>query len=160
VSKRSAPVVLLLALLACDSSPTAPGHTEQVAIATVLSASSSGIEVARDEVIRDGATWASVWSELHSRQSPVPPLPSVDFGQHMLLLTALGTRSNGCYSVAIASVARGGGRLLASVEETAPGTACGCTAALVQPVHVVRAPRRAEPVEFRTRRTALRCSGE
>jgi hypothetical protein len=146
----------LFAALGCSDSPSEPGG-RTLPIATVVAASYSGIPADLDEVIDDRAQWDRAWEEIHARQSPRPALPAVDFGQEMLLLASLGTRGNGCYSVRIVAVEESGARLRAVVEESVPGPACACTGALTQPVHVVRLPRRSEPVDFVDRQTTLRC---
>jgi hypothetical protein len=149
--------LLLLPLLACSNSPTASGERERVFIATVLSASSSGVDRRSHEVIRDGEAWSRVWSEIHSRQFPRPALPSIDFAHEMLLLASLGERPDGCHAIAISAVERLGSRLRVVVEEGTSAATCGCTLAQVQPVHVVRLNRGTEPVHFETRRVTLPC---
>lgn len=151
------PIPLLVAALACSGSPTAPGGP-QLSFTTVVSASHSGVTASRTQVVREDETWRQTWEEIHARQSERPARPAIDFGQEMLLLAALGERESGCYSVRITGVTDQGSRLVATVEEIVAGAGCACTQALTHPVHVVRLPRRSDPVEFETRRTVNRCS--
>lgn len=150
--------LLLISLLACADSPTATSQRHPVPFATVLSESSTGVEAGRSEVIRDRAPWSRAWDEIHLRSSPQPGLPQIDFGQDMLLLVALGARPNGCFAVEIRSVQRVGSGLRVRVEESTPGAGCGCTQALVQPVHVVKLTRHPGPVDFEIRPGARSCS--
>ena len=153
---RLALVLPLLALLACNDSPSEPAD-RTVLIATVVEQSFSGVQIGRDEVIVDDNTWARVWEEIHAPMSPRPALPAVDFGREMLLLAALGMRVSGCYSVRIVAVEEAGSGLRAAIEEKTPGTSCACGGALTHPVHVVRLPRHSGPVSFVYRSTRLRC---
>jgi hypothetical protein len=157
MSRIAALLVLLLPVFACDDSPTEPGERKSVVTATVLSASYTGIDRGRNELLRDAGAWSDAWNEIHARMSPRPPLPSIDFGRDMLVLAALGERPNGCFAVEIRAVEQVGATLRVEVEEAAPGPACSCTLARVQPVHVLRLARHDGPVEFRDRRVTLPC---
>jgi hypothetical protein len=129
---------LLATSTACeDHGPTGPGGS--VPFANLYETPYSGIFRARAEVIRDEARWASVWSEIHARQSFVPPLPPVDFARDMLVLVGIGEKRDGCWSVEILEVRSGSGQIHVRAEDR--HTNCACTLATTQPVQVVRAPR-------------------
>src|SRR4051812_24774009 len=59
----------------------------------------SGFDQPARVVVRDAATWRLVWNQVFLRQTPVPPLPSVDFSREMIVVVALGSRSSGGYSI-------------------------------------------------------------
>jgi hypothetical protein len=131
--------VLLATSTACeDHGPTGPGGS--VPFANLYETPYSGIFRARAEVIRDEARWASVWSEIHARQSFVPPLPPVDFERDMLVLVGIGEKTDGCWSVEILELRSGSGQIHVRAEDR-HRTGCFCTQALTQPVQVVRAVR-------------------
>ena len=120
----------------------------------ILAAAHTGLAERRREVIRDPASWARLWSEIHAGLTPAPPLPPVDFAQHMLIAVALGTRPSGGFGVKVENVTTRGGRLEIAVVEACPAAGAMVTQSLTQPVEVVRAPRLAQTPTFRELRAA------
>jgi len=95
------------------------------------------------EVIRDAATWRSVWSA-HRPSSPPPP---VDFVRDQVLAVFMGQQSLGCdeAGVAVESVTRQGEELEVVIEERHPDGGAGCRS---NPYDFVRCARTAGPVSF------------
>lgn len=128
--------LLPVLLLGCTSdSPT--DADSPIAFETILQAQNSGLTVEGNQVVRNEADWARVWADLHRTTSPKPPLPAVDFSQDLVLVSAMGERPDGCYSIEVAEVILRGGRLHVRVVQR-QSVGCGCTTALTYPVHVVR----------------------
>ena len=99
-----------------------------------------------------------VWIRIHARQSPVPPLPIVDFTKEMVLFAALGTRPSGGFSILIDGATEAGdGALSVVVRSVAPGPKRGVTAALTEPVDLARLARRDTPVHFVERTETSDC---
>ena len=144
--------MVLLGLLAAagtgacwhDDSPTGPA--DPVPFSSVYRAQSTGVTEGRVQTIDSAAEWAEAWQEIQRPASPPAPLPPVDFASRRLLLAAAGTRPNGCYAIAVEAIHRRGQTLEATIVETVPGSACVCTQALTQPVHVVQLQRSGEPI--------------
>jgi hypothetical protein len=130
---------LVAASLACeDDGPTGPGGS--LPFADVLMTDFSGIVSPRTEVIRDESRWAAVWSEIHALQSDPPARPVIDFSQEMLVLVAIGQRSDSCWGVTILSLDFSGGRINLRAEERHV-IDCVCLTVITHPIHVVRTPR-------------------
>ena len=107
---------------------------------SILSTQFSPLSEPEDLVIEDEEAWCLFWDRLHSNQTPQPPCDRdlVDFSHQAVLASAIGWRSNLCYSASITAVEPGGGeRLKVFVREIAPGPGCGCFLALATPVDVV-----------------------
>jgi len=121
---------------------------------TILAAANSGISERRREVIRDEASWARLWAEIHTGLTPAPPLPAVDFTRQMLIAVALGTRPSGGFAVKVRSIATRGDRLEVSVAESCPGAGAMVTMSLTSPVEVVRLPRLTQTPTFQETRAA------
>lgn len=148
--------IFALPLLACSESPTEPRQREPVAFATVYASTSSGVDARRGELITDSGRWSAVWNEIHRRSSPLPSLPSVDFGSEMVLFAAMGQEPDACWSLGIEGVEATGDRSLqVSVAETRRPMSCACTAVVVNPVHAVRLSRRDRRASFRFDRRVL-----
>jgi hypothetical protein len=118
---------------------------------------SSGITDSTRVVIRDAETWRATWDRVWSRQTPAPPLPTIDFSREMVVVVGLGTRSSGGYSIVVEGASLAGGTIDVVVQKTSPGANCFVTGALSEPVDIVRVPRRSEPVRFVERHTVRTC---
>lgn len=118
----------------------------------------SGMDDTEQIVVRDPLMWRAVWNQIYLRQFPVPPLPSVDFSQEMLVVAALGNRSTGGYSILLDSASETTSHgISVFVESTAPGQGCVVTEAFTQPVDIARLPLRNGPVSFVERDRVLNC---
>lgn len=157
---RIHPALLLVSALfvACsDSSPTSP-QAGPIAFETLASASYSGFTAPERRTIRNPQEWADAWQTLHLGQSPMPPLPAVDFDQATVVLVAAGSRPNGCFAIDVTEASVGAsGAVELEVTETTPGPSCGCTLAITQPVHAVEIPQVAGPATFVERTAERRC---
>lgn len=148
--------VFALSLFSCSESPTEPRQREPVAFVTVYVSSFSGVDAGRGELITDSGRWSAVWNEIHRRSSPLPPLPSVDFGSEMILFAAMGAEPDACWSTGIKAVEAAGERSLeVSVTETRFPTSCACPAVVVNPVHAILLQRLDRRASFRFSRRTL-----
>lgn len=150
-----------LPLGACGSSshPEAPREavTGVDSGAVLLHAGYSGFGESDRFVVRDSAHWARAWATAFTRQTPVPPLPAVDFARDMIVVAALGTRPTGGYDIAIEGVAPEAGGAGVRVATTAPGDDCVTTQAITEPVVMVRVAAVAGLVRFHERAETHSC---
>lgn len=117
----------------------------------------SGIHTERRQVIRDSATWQSVWSEIFSDVTPQPALPNVDFSTDMVLLVAQGDQATGGFGIFIDGAAMTlDGTLIVAVTSASPGPGCINTQQITQPVDVAVAAK-AATVEFTERVGVFHC---
>ena len=77
----------------------------------------SGIEEARNVVVKDQSAWEALWKAHKSTVTPRPPTPAVDFSTHHVVGVFLGNRMNGCYGVKIDRVHQEGGRIIVRYTE-------------------------------------------
>jgi PrcB C-terminal len=109
----------------------------------------SGFDKPARLVVRDALTWQVVWNQIYLRQSPVPPLPPIDFSREMMVVVALGSHSTGGYSILLDSAAEAANNGIAViVDSSSPGSNCIVTEAFTQPVDVARVPLRHGAVSF------------
>ena len=144
----------LVLLAACAAAGPNPGGGSAQDFETLLADAHSGLAEPRREVVRDEASWARLWAEIHAGEDPEPPLPAVDFTDQMLIVVASGTRRSGGFSIRVTSLERRGDRLDVEVLETCPAAGARVSMALVQPVEVIRLSRSQEPTRFLDRRDA------
>ncbi|MFB6240050.1 MAG: protease complex subunit PrcB family protein [Gemmatimonadota bacterium] len=120
---------------------------------TLVSTDDSDYHEPQRRVIRSPAAWAEAWRQLgRDREAP-----DVDFGDHMVILAASGTRHSGGHGIAVDSVYRHGGSLFATVREVSPGDSCVVTTALTHPATAVRVPRVEGSVEFVEQEIVAEC---
>ena len=118
----------------------------------------SGIPGKERIIVRDSASWSSLWPRIVGTHSPVPPVPAVDFASQMLLVVSMGTRSSGGYIIMIDSVRVQGDTVRVAVREQSPGPRCGTPAVITAPVGLARIERTELPVSFVTRETVRDCT--
>jgi len=140
-------------LTSCATAGPSGGSDAEQRIETVVSDVHSGLDKARREVIRDAASWARLWGEIHGGRTPAPELPPVDFEREMLIAVATGTRPTGGFSIKVQSVTTRGDRLEVAVVERCPESDAMVTMSLTQPVEVVRVAKLAQAPTFRDTRT-------
>jgi hypothetical protein len=80
--------------------------------------------------------------------SPVAVPPPVDWAEEMVLVAAVGERSEAGDSIEIRRVLQTGQGTQVKLFERVPGDFCSPAARDHYPVHIVVAPRTAQPVEF------------
>ena len=137
----------------CASAGPSGGSDAEQRVQSVISETQSGLATARREVIRDQASWARLWSEIHANLAPAPGLPAVDFAREMLIAVATGMRPSGGFSIEVTRVATRGDRLEIAVLERCPDADAIVTQALTRPVAVVRVARLAQTPTFNDART-------
>ena len=118
---------------------------------------SSGFDQRLRTVVRDSATWATLWRQAMGSHSPKAPLPAMDFARDQLILVAMGTRSSGGYTIGIDSVFTRADTVNVVVRERSPGRTCGTTAALSEPVALARVTRYEMPTRYIERADTVRC---
>ena len=120
----------------------------------------SGIQSAEYGVVRDSAAWAALWGRIVAPGTAPQPLPAVNFSRDMVVYAALGRRSTGGRSAAIAPIYEAEGAYHAVVTEIRPGSGCAASPALTAPVALVRAPHWPGDVRFvkRARTVTVPCN--
>ena len=124
--------------------PAAGSTVSKVAFETLEPRVRSLVAKEANHVVRERAAWESLWRS-HAGDAA---LPEVDFSRKMVIAVFLGTKPDGCHSTDITSIIRFDGKLLVTHADTVPGPAVLCTAALVQPAHLVVTDRIDSEVSF------------
>jgi hypothetical protein len=128
----------LLWLTGCSEGPAGlpalslgPGLTE------VFATSYSAIRSSQRLVITDDGQWERFWADAHATVSPIPARPDVDLRQQVLIAVALGERPSGGFVIHIDSARAATDGREVFLTKYRPGSRCGTTGALTQPIHVV-----------------------
>jgi hypothetical protein len=142
-------VTLLLA--GCVIICPAPNR-EQIAFTTIDRTNYSLVQVAKNVVVKDAASWTLLWKAHSGSDANVP---AVDFSQKMVVAVFRGTLPNGCYSTMITQVYRATSAITVHRVDTEPGPDAICTLAIVTPAHLIAIPRSDEQVAFTAERRTV-----
>jgi hypothetical protein len=117
----------------------------------------SGITRQERIVVDDPVEWEQVWARLWQGSHPVPSVPPVDFGRELVVVAAMGGRPTGGYSIQVDQVRAYADHVTVHAVESSPDRGCVVTMAFTAPVDVVKIPRTALEIRFRTTRTVRDC---
>ena len=117
----------------------------------------SGIGQAARIVVADRGEWERVWARMWHNHHPVPPVPAVDFDRELVIVAAMGARHTGGYSIRVDEARSYGDHVTIHAVETSPGRGCVTTQAFTAPVDVVKIPRTAAEIRFRTSPVVREC---
>ena len=143
VRRRETCVTLLLLLLltACDSILQ---PSDDLPITRLTQTGFGGFDAPQRVVVRSTADWEEVWRALWRRVNEAPPLPSINFSEHMVVVAAAGTKPTSGYSITVESASASRDRATITVRSVSPGNNCAVLQVLTSPIDVVRMPRRDE----------------
>ena len=92
-------------------------------------------------VIESREDFARWYQDLHAHRLPPPPVPRIDFRQHLVLAVAMGHRSTGGYAIRIADAALDGDTIRVSIVERQPAPGTAQTTAVTSPYAIAIVPR-------------------
>ena len=133
----AAAVILLAVSLA--GSALAP-----VSFTTISQSELSGVEEARQVVLRTPEEWKALWKE----HAPGQPMPAVDFTKSMVIGVFLGLRNTAGYRVTITGIERDGANVVVTHREERPAARDTLAQVITFPHHLVRVERIAGEVKF------------
>ncbi len=144
-TQPAAPTTTACVAPACVDLPLARFRADELA-----SVGANGWDDAATVVVRDRDTWQATWNKMHERLAgPRPPLPTVDFSTEMVVVIALGARSNSGFGITITRASEADGVITVDALSTGPGPGCITAQVITYPIDVVRLPRRNSAVYFR-----------
>ena len=114
----------------------------------VAGAGISGVQAARQVVVRDDAAFSMLWKEHTANITPPPAIPKVDFTSSMVLAVFAGN-SSPCARIGLQRVAVSGGKLVAEFDKRENDPLALCIAAQSAPMQMVSVQRSDAAVEFR-----------
>jgi hypothetical protein len=108
----------------------------------------SGIDEAKQEVLKDQATWEKWWSRHSVGSKPAEKLPNVDFEKEIVVAITMGRQRTGGYAVEILDARESNKRLQIKVKKTMPKPGGMAIQALTSPFHYVAIPKSGLKPEF------------
>lgn len=117
----------------------------------------SGLSDEEDKVVKNQDEWSVFWNKAHSNLQPVPNVPPIDFGDNMIIVTSMGSRSTGGYNTKIEKIIDEGDSIKVFIKETSPGEGCIVSQAFTSPYHLVKIPLLDKSVNFETEQLKTSC---
>lgn len=161
-------VMALVVIGACQSAiaagqPPVQPQREPVPIARFRDGRSaftsySGLVDSVRMVVRDSTAWRELWQQINRPFLPSPALPSVDFQREMVVVAALGARSNAGFDVVIDGAEEDSTGIEVKVRRSSPAAGCPVAAAMSQPVDLARMPASGRALRFRERSVVIPCT--
>jgi len=137
-------VALMVATLILLAASLAANALASVPFTTISHSEQSGVEDARQVVVRTAEEWKALWKE----HAPGRPMPAVDFTKSMIMGVFLGSRNTAGYRVTITGIERDGGTLAVTYREARPRPGEMLAQVLTFPHHLVRVERIEGEVKF------------
>jgi len=150
------PRLLLLALLlesaagsiGCSEAPSVPidvpENAQPVLVQPIPEADraifSSGMTTRQRLIVRDHATWVTLWPQIYGRIPPAP-VPTIDFTSSVVIVAAMGMEPTTSYVIHIDDVRTLDENAWISVTEESPAPECTVGNVVTTPVAVVVVPR-------------------
>lgn len=129
-----------------------------VSFTSVLRMGASGVWQANDWVIDNQNDFCDFWDQANVIRYPPPPCPEIDFSTYVVIVTAMGTQRNACYSTEIYCIEEDAqGNYNVHIKDTVPGKGCFCLEMEVAPVHAVKAPIPTGTVSFTHHEYVMQC---
>ena len=111
-------------------------------VETVHRDGSSGIEDARQVVVRTAGEWTKLWREHGGNQ----PEPRIDFATRTVIAIFLGTRPSAGYAVEIVGTRADGAGLVVEWREGKPERGMVAAQIMTAPAHIVSVPKVSGPI--------------
>jgi hypothetical protein len=135
--KRFCFASVVLLIMAVPITLAQDGDEQIIPFETISSYNFSGHKEKKNYVIIDKQEWKSLWKIVHSIESERPPLPDIDFTQHMVIAVFFGERGISADRISVTKLTRSGKTLKVFVKETMGDTSCGWLPIAVQPYHII-----------------------
>lgn len=133
-------------ILACS---TIYALNYNVTFTSILKIQNSGYCQTRDWVITNQTDFCNFWSQAYVTMDEPPPCPNIDFSTYVIIVTAMGRKTNSCYNMEIYCIENNGGNYTVGVKDNYPQKGWFCPMMMVCPVHAVQAPKPTGTVAFR-----------
>lgn len=122
-------------------------QTASAPVRSIDRGAQSGIDEARQAVVRTAAEWDTLW-RAHAADRP---RPSIDFAKEMVVGVFLGSRPTAGYTVEIVGVREEGGALIVQYREGVPPSGSMTAQILTMPYAIGAVPARPGEVRFEKR---------
>ena len=146
---KSFKTLLIVGLILILTGSTLYALNCNVSFTTLLKIQESGYCQTRDWVINNQTDFCNFWNQAYIMMDEPPPCPTIDFSTYMVIVTAMGRKSNSCYNTEIYCIENNGGNYTVWVKDTYPKKGWFCPAMMVCPVHAVQSLKPTGTVTFR-----------
>lgn len=149
-------LILLLAItLSCKNTKqttqsTPVSYPIAIVFDEITQGDNGGFMSKKNSIINTPEEFDEVWNEAFSNFMNKPPLPKINFETKLVLLIAMGEKTNGGYSIQVASVTENENDVTVIIQETIPGPTCMTTSAMTYPFQLIEIPATSKKIIFNT----------
>lgn len=140
--------LILFALFSCKSGEIKSKGTP-VAFNEIKTGENSAYSKFTTLEIHSFKELSASWTKLFAKYDRKPPIPTIDYEKNMLLVVALGERSNAGYAIKVKSIMESKNELSVITEETKPGNTCNSAMVMAYPFQLIEIPKTEKPIKFR-----------
>ena len=115
-----------------------------VSFTTIQKGPLSGIDTARQVVVRSEAEWKTLWRE----HQPDREEPTVDFSRSIIVALFMGSRRTAGYGIEVTRVERTGDDLTVFYRQTTPPPDAMTAQVITAPFHIIQVNRAPGDVRF------------
>ncbi|MBI4895374.1 MAG: protease complex subunit PrcB family protein [Candidatus Aenigmarchaeota archaeon] len=124
----------------------------------IIANGSNGGDVERGNYILKKATeWKDLWTKINYYNSPIPPVPDVNFSKEMVVALFAGRKYTSGYYIEVSHIDEKVDGITVFVKEYSPGVNCLTSQVLTYPFNIVKIPRTEKEIGFNTEEVVLNC---
>jgi hypothetical protein len=140
-------MILLLATLALLQSDPQP-KGESVSFTTIDKGTLSAFQEPQERLITAMDEWIPLWARRQANLTTKKPHPPIDFDRDVVLVTTLGMKSTGGYTIEITRIVKTKDDIQVFVKRTSPPEGAKPNAAMISPFVLARMKKPDRPVTF------------
>lgn len=151
-------VITITTFFACSSTKkvetiateTGTDNMEIINTSVIAESNNGGFVEKMNRIITNIDDLDKAWGKAFVNYERKKPIPVIDFEKQVVLLVAMGEKSNGGYSIKVGSVTNNTKNTVVTVLETIPGESCPTPSVMSYPYQLVLMPKQDSEVIFKT----------
>jgi len=158
-------LMILIVLFSCSSSKDAGSSDKKPSVTTtkkmefesIAKGTNSEFVKKQNQVITKIEDLDKAWSVAFAGAVRSKPVPVIDFETQMVLLVALGERTNGGYAIKLNEIREKDKYIEVDVVESQPGKTCVTPSVIVYPYEIVVVEKSEKEVVFKDLQQIIAC---
>lgn len=157
--KTTYSILIFLTLFSCRSTKKTMevNYPKNIEFLELTKSENSGFLTKKQQIITETNEYNEVWGELFSNYMKKPPIPTINFEAKMVILIAMGEKTNGGYSTRVKSITENEDEISILIEEKIPAKNCMTTSVMVYPSQLIEMPTTSKKIIFKVEETIYSC---
>ena len=149
--------ISFLSILACSSKGSENESDGNIKFEVIKEGPISGFTDEKMMVINNNDDYQKIMTIVYYNLDQMPIIPEVDFTKSILILTAMGTKNTGGYTIGIDNISKSGSKVTVNLTETSPGKNCVNTESITSPYQIVKIKKTDKEIKFNISRKVKDC---